>query len=707
MRLNRGYLILGTLVVLVLGSMFGLASQERVGFKPLKVGEPKQQPTHRTSLDSQTGGEDQASSDSLAQDEVQLRMQAKRKSYQQLPEVTISGLQLEADNAIAEARYEQAAQDLQEIVRMKQGTTDARIHFKLAVCRESLGDDFAALNGYQQAINSTHSQPLQTAARIGQCRVWSRNNKEIQARNELYSILLNHRESLSDPTSERVFNQLALTTTQCCLTQEQIGSVLSDEYVYLPVEEIAVEEIISELVQSSFNRIPQASDSSIIQNVLQLDNSTDSILFEVASPSLTLKRLLEQLSRSVGLSISADEEVLSFLESKTIKVSFRGVPFSIILDSVLLPLNMKWTQDERTISISSTEVSSNIDRYIQSERLLKYAISAAPDHSLAPQCHFALATLKHERGDHHAALRQYERALSLYPAVPFASEIWVNIGKCRLKLKQLDAIDAFHMAIDLGVGGNVEAIAHAYVGRIHLSNDSPQQAFTSLQRAEELISDSQLLAEIRLLKAAACYLNSQSKLGLEVLSLSARNLQTESSQHQYTVLAMLLKSQANQFQSIRERDAASLLAALSNLQRAELFGEHWSYLMARAYQELGFLNEVERIAQKFREEHPQLSLERRFREFSTNRTLAHQPEIFMHSSPLTVDQYFANDKQSPATEEAMIQYCQQLLAAKKQSQEERLLTLQKLGAIYQRQGNHILAIQCFTNSYSASKSITH
>lgn len=704
MRLNRGYLILGTLVVLVLGSMFGLASQERVGFTPLKVGEPKQDATHRTSLDSPTTEETQSSSESSIQDETLLRMQAKRNNSQQNPAVTISGLQLDADNAIAEARYEQAAQDLQEIVRLQKGTADARVHFKLAVCREALGDDYSALEGYQQTINSTHFQPLQTAARLGQCRVWSRKDKEIPARNELYSILLNHRDSLSNQTSERIYNQLALASTKCSLLNHSGGSILSDHYIYLPVENITVEEIISELVRSSRKQKPQSNDSASIQNVLKLDESADSILFEVVSSSVTMKKLLEQLCASVNLSFTADQETLNLLESRTQKVSFRGVPFSIVLDALLVPLNLSWTQQQQVISIRKGEDRTPEERSLQAERLLKYAISASPDHPLAPYCHFSLASLKHEAGNWQSALREYERALSLYPDVPFASKIWVNIGKCRLKLKQADAIDAFHRAIDLGVGGEIEAVAHAYVGRIHLAQDSPQQAYAPLQRAKEIITDPEMLAELRLLKAAACYMNSQSKLGLEVLSLCVEHLKTNQSQNQFTILALLLKSQASNTHSIRERDAASMLTALSNLQRDKLFGEHWSYLVAQAYHERGFQGEVERITQEFHQKHFNLQLARRFRKFSDSPVLTPQNQNLKNSVPMGMDQFFANEKQSPATEAAMIQYCRQLLMAEKQSDEERLLTLQKLGAIYQRQGNHKLAIQCFTDSYSAIES---
>lgn len=508
---------------------------------------------------------------------------------------------------------------------------------------------------------------------------------------------IEHRKTHSERVSARIFQQLALSATQELLLHDAATTVLSDRHIYLAREEVAVEEIISEIVRSAIRQQSSRTSSEIVRNVLKLDDAAESIMLEVNPAQVTTHALIGKLCEVAGLELKLSAETAELLNLKTESISFQAIPLAIVLDALLVPMKLSWSQNGRVIQVDEATQISVEEKGRRTERLLKFAVSNAPEHALSAHCYLALATLKHTNRDYVGALNAYESTLRLYPATPFLSEIWMNIGKCQLRLNRSNALFSFHKAIDLGIGSDVDAAAFAYVGRVHIENNEPQKSLVPLEKAAEMTSDSSMLTDILLLQASAQLLCGQINECSRSLSRCAEHLRSVRARNQYSALAILLKVAADQGQPIRERDATALLSAISNLRAEDLFGEHWQYLAAKAYFEIGLNAEVNKIQQRFLEDHSQLPLADRFREFNISQE---SDSLYPLPSPELLT---AKSKSSRKTDAAQIVYLRKLLDSESLPSHNRILILKQLGSLYQRQGQHQLAVQCFTGRFPASE----
>ena len=615
-----------------------------------------------------------------------------------------------ADAAIHEARYENAVTILQEMCDAQGANASARTRLKLAACRETLGQQNAALTNYQNAAERTRIEPVQTAAKLGLARIWTNTDKAEMARNELLRSLLTHQKIRSRPVESRLLHQLGQAAAESLLTDSEKTTPLSDAALEIPREEIAAEEVLDELVLSpEVNHDPKASQNPV-RSVLKLDDSAETILLEVSTPALPVLKLLEQLAQETKLQLNFDGKTTDILKNRVVAMDLQGVPLSILLDAILTPLNCDWQQAGTVITVNQKTQSTPNQAQAQAERLLRFAMSTAPDHSLAPFSQAALASLEQRAGKTDAAIRGLRRTLELFPEFNHPDDIWMNIGKCQLKTNNANALDAFHKAADLGDRTSTGAAAYAYIGRIHLQNNEPHQAIAPLRFAVEQARAGKLQLEARLLLASAYLMSGQFPETRKSLEACLIDPNSGTKRNEIALLAGLLEHHTQRSHLQRERDDAKLLTAANHVNCKTAFGEHWWYLKCVAYHELGFHEEAVRLSKQFQTVHQGLPIELKTRELvQSTAAVRFGEEVASSKEPLSPVQQFAKwlpfDAQTIKSGSAndILTLCHNMLANPKTSKVERLQTLRLMGTIYQQRGDHEMAVKCFTDNLTAEE----
>lgn len=698
MRLNRANVVLILLLFLiVLGTVAGRAFQDRFGVTPPRVGEPRVRPADKKSVDS-LQMEPRKPSDtplSTSSDKLMLQSSAQNASLNSVTaegEKTATALLAMADEAILAARYEYAATILQELVNNQGQQADARVWLKLGLCRETLGDQFAALRSYGQVVDRTYSPELTCAAELGRCRVWTATRRPQTAQSTLYTRLLGLQSIRSDKLRSRVVHQLAASAVHSYLQSNADDLLPWDRQIHLPYEEIVPEACLSEFVLSESRRsVPEEADLPKTK-VLKLGQEASAIHYDVDFPPVSISEFLVSLAKAGEWKLQIDAKASKVCESHTISPEFRGIPLSLVLDAVLTPLEVEWSQQENEIHILSRENEWGLVSADQVERLLKHAIVSAPDHPLVSFSQMSLAAMHESRGAHQEAITAYQQLLDRFPKIPFADQVWLNIGKCRLALGKSDALMAFQKAEDCGKGGEIEVLAHAYMARIHLEDAHPEKAEQILQRAENLADAGPLRENICLLRASALLINGAPSQAALLLDRCGEVPVEATMRNEFALLAGLTRFQLERTSELSTQSRASLLAAAVNLDEQKAFGKHWILLKSEAYRLLGFLEEAEMLEKRIpsqltnsvRQLREPLPATQRESGSSNKSRVEHSETVLTErNAPEQIEHYLAQ------------------LASSELTPEQRRDLLQRLGEMFQRRGQHELAIQCFTNSLDA------
>ncbi|WP_197441651.1 tetratricopeptide repeat protein [Thalassoglobus polymorphus] len=608
----------------------------------------------------------------------------------------------EAEQAIQDARYEHAEDLLSEICKTQGARVDGRTFLKLAVCQETLGLYQEAVENYQTAISRTQSQPVLTAARLGRARIWSKSGKALSARNDLLRTLLTHQDVRSVAVEARLVHQIGLVSAAIALKSDAGLSSLSDDDLTIPAEEIAAEKFVNEiLVTSRASNLPSSSDE-LVRNVLRLDSSSDSILLEVQSPGITVRDFLVQISAASGINCIIEEECLERLSQRNIATNFQGLPLSVIFDSVLFPLECCWVEQGNEIHVHSLENGDENVDLEQAERILRFAMTSAPEHSLAPISMTALAALKARQGDRTVALRGLQRTLEQFPDTSHAGEIWLNIGKCHLQKNGKEALAGFYKAADLGAGGDTDAIANLYIGRIHLRNACPTKAVSPLRIAQDLTVDDRLQMEILLSLAAAYQMSGQFSESEEVLTRCLQNRHSFEKRNEITIISSLIESGDLSPKMRTRRESVELISALSNLDFNSTFGEYWWFLSCREYHELGFNEEAQRLFQSQQSQHLGLPIEQQLRTLlfsgSSVESLASEEKCRRSIGAANDSLDMISSLPPNISLEELLELYKAVVSNPESSGKVKQYLLQKIGHVYQSQGQHDMAIQCYTGT---------
>ncbi len=715
-------------VCAVFGVCLGLISQQKLKYSALQVGQTG--PVSNNTVSSE--GQQAPQGDSLSPEAESLGdasvMEAEHvhqePTYQHISPVLLR----EANQAIEEARYEYAESLLSELSKTQGVTVRGRTLLKLGACQETLGLDQAAAKSYQFALRRADSQEVMLAAKLGRARLWAKTGKAKSARNDLLRSLLIHQEIRSSSLEGRLMHQLGLVSANVALqgvvlqngalqgagnsdvasTNDLSNSVLSDDVLKIPEAEIAVEEFVRELVTTSPKREEKAQTGNVVQNILKLDESADSILLDVRTPGLSARELMLQIATAAGKTCVVDEDCRERLMSRTVSANFQGLPVSVVCDSVLFPLECTWSERNGELRILLLETESEKKQIQQrqlqqAERLLRHAMTSSPEHSLAPVSMVALAALSARQNDRLAASRTLQRTLKQFPETPHAAEIWLNLGKCQLQIDGDQALTSFYKSADLGDGGETEEIAKLFLGRIHLRNACPMKAISPLRKAIDQASDERLQMEAGLLLATACQMMGQQTESKEALAICLQNPHSLNKRNEIAVISSLIQSSQEKAIPGKRREDITLISAMNNLDFNSTFGEQWWSLSCREYHRLGFGEEALRLYHKYQTRYAGLPIEHELQSLLLSGSEeAGQPRASncpdQNEMLTTATDFVLNFPPESSIEELLELYKAVSQRADTPRHVKRNL-LQKLGYAYQKQGHHDLAIQCYTGAF--------
>ena len=692
MRFIRQNIWIPLIIVLMLGALVGLYYQQTLGYFPLGVSNTSKSKTAKGGGDARNGPGGSGSSNGSSPGFQSSELRTERWS----PEI-VSRQLATADEAIHEARYEHAANSLEPFSRASNNQLNPNILFKLAACRESLNQDAAALESYEKSLNATRREPLHTAARLGQCRIWTRGGKALAARNALFRSLLNKESVGSFQVEGRLVHELALTATTSLLNSSASRPKLSDQHLHVPHYEVAAEKLLAELARNSHAE-PSASDSheKLVRSVLKLDQSAEAILVDAKSGDLPVHELIDSLCTAAELHVQVDEACRQKLKKETTSVNFEGLPLALVLDALHAPLDCEWEQNNDVIAIRSVDQEQPAVERKRLERLIRFAISSAPDHELAPYSLLASAVVKQRHGQIASAVRDYQQLLERFPRNQFTDDIWMNLGKCYLLSDSRKSLTAFHRASDIASGNYADAIAKAYVGRISLREGDPEKAILPLERAISIVGQDEMQLDLQLLLSAAYLRSTRLEMADQTLQRCLNHTSSSQRRNEIAFLAGMIRLQRND-NRLRDRQSAELLSAAKQIDYESCFGEHWWAMGCEAFHALGFQDESLRLYERHRQEYSKLRICRQ-----VEKTIRPAAEILNASAQNVTAkshdfmQILENRLASESSYDEIIAVCEGLLQQPETSPQQRLEALRILGRVSQQRGDHDSAVKYLT-----------
>lgn len=593
----------------------------------------------------------------------------------------------------------------------------AEVRLRLALCEEVLGDHKQAQSDYRLVVELLPALELRDAALLGQARIWCLAGRSELACATLYHALLSGTRQTSAMTGGQIAHELGVLLAQRVTTGSQrtnrLDSDYQDDFLVSPVLKVEPFQIISELAEMPLTpaekrHIP-ANDISVVERFSQ---APEEIFMNVRSERMNVLELVRRAANRTGLTVRITEDARLRLQEHSTQPDIVNVPLAIVFDAILEPFDTVWRVEQGAllIQLAKNAGAEEIDQYrLQSaQRTLRFACRTAPGHRWAAASSLELARLSACSGTLEDASRYLSGMLEQFPRSEFGPVGWFNLGKIELRRGRAEsAIKAFHRAADLLTGHPMESLSYLYAGRIQMENDNPREAIAPLTRALVLADGTNYEAMATLQLASAYLMLEHYQRANEILVEHKASLLASSRQDQAAFLSSLIQYRSTKEVHEKFRAGTAVLGSLTNLDPFKCFGGHWPWLAGSAYHEFGMKQQEIKVLSTVLESPYAYPLQSRAQLL----LLKDDPQRLTQVQPTLVKPpefgkvpglYFKTRLTEAATAaqqgqtEFALKLSRELAGHPKISEEERREALRLMGRIYQSQGEHERAVQCFS-----------
>jgi tetratricopeptide (TPR) repeat protein len=630
-----------------------------------------------------------------------------------------------ADAFIQEGNYVAALRQYLPMLENVSGVVmRSQILLRIALCQEALGETQESQSHYRRVVELYPPRPMLEAALLGQARVWQASGREELAVSTLLRTLLELPREVDDQGRAQLPHQLGTLLSGNIERASRTGmNVLDDRVLTAPRQMLRPERLVREWADGRTDldfSSEGESDGERLDVTQRFSSSPDEIFLTVRGNRANAWHMLTAVARTAGWTVHATDAARQRLNEHTVSPDCTDLPFSLILDALLVPHQLTWTTEEEQIVIqpvSDLPPSERRSREIgTARRTLRFACTHAPEHAWAPLSYMELgrladvkAKLRSDESDEsdspegvEQAVQDYLHAIDQYPRSEHVPEAWFNIGKLRLQQGDLEqALTAFHRAVDSMPGHPLEAAAYLYVGRIHLETGNFRNGVMPLIRGLSLAEGTELEGTAALLLASAYHLLENPTRANTVLIDHRPALHGPATRDPAAFLAGLIRFQNTREPRIKNREGGTLIASLTNLKPNEQFGKHWWYLAIVASQETGMIPQAHALFARCLDQTYPFPLQDRMRSVmlagglfageddgspeTTDREILAQARLMQAAAAFRNEDFLLT-----------LELTRGLLEIENLPDEHRREALGLMGRVYQLQGDHRLAIRCFT-----------
>ncbi|QDU40214.1 photosystem I assembly protein Ycf3 [Maioricimonas rarisocia] len=616
-----------------------------------------------------------------------------------------------ADEHLVETSYAVALRMYQELLPRTSGAVNIHVRFRLALCAEVLDDTSTALEQYQTVVSANADPVLTRLARLGQVRIWESNDRLDVAIAALYREIVT--QSDAAPSSAGIDE--ALHQLGHCLSRRAATGITADPldpaHLITPRPVVMPAELLALTRQSNAGKVPQRPEELTVTQ--RLAPFAESVFLKVRYHQRSVADVFRAMVTASGWAPEVTPDAVARMVGRSISIDAPELSLAFLLDSTLEPFGLAWKlTGNRIVVFEPQDVTSPEElqrRRIVAARALQYAVTNAPDHSWSSVSYMMLGELAASSGHAADALRIFRQATRLFPRSTSITEAWFNLGKVQLQLGDHEgALETFYQAVDNVETHPMERIAYLHIGRILLERDEARKAVMPLRRALALNegTDQEAVAAMML---SSAYLMLGNPRGANSVLMSRRDLLRDRDvRDQAAFLASLIRYRAAGDPLIRQREAVTLITALTHADPAAMFGGHWWILVGEAFRDVGMaVEEVSlyehcvRTTYRFplRDQILLILAERRLQQgnsIDTKQLLEALSTDSLLDASHVAEIMLAEVAFSAGDPQLTIDRCGMLLDRDNLPEAVRPQVLRLMGRAYQAQGDHQSAIYCFS-----------
>ena len=606
-----------------------------------------------------------------------------------------------------------------------------------AFCYELTARNQQAGKKYYRSIarSSNHNHLLLATA--GYARCLTNDGKRADAVELVADLMLKLNDFDNVPAESRAWLSFLYarlsTLTALNVDTEETGHVSDAQDLTAPYEVVfdyalIAPELFLEVLDKPCDKIdaldrnPNETSISVLQRPAE---TADLISLSVSATLQPVTSLAALMAEKAELNLTVSSAAAEALRNRSKTIRLNGASLSLILDSLLVPLDLIWIQSGSDIQVLSMQEVAASEQGLSA--IQSYRFEAADRSLRSFELEFQSSERRLEallsRGNLNVIRKQYDVAENRYQELELAApkgeilaSLFFNQAKLQLLLKNNpEARRLLYLAIDQTVDANVESSSYCLLSSSLLSTSDMDATVTAARRAIATAVDSRQIRWATL-NLARSYLLANNPFAANDALFRLRDAFSQSVAKQATpiasrqrVVASLLGAYARfrgvsdqrQIQAERNR----LLTSIAMLDDAAFESFADCYVAARAYRELGFADKAidKMLLSLARPDIGQWQRQLMFELGQLQQSTGRKDEAIKTFELLTdtndqwrtlalerlIKLYIDNGKIDQS-----IAQCQQLWKAGLDDEQKRT-TLKVLGEAYQQQGEYHTAALCF------------
>ena len=602
-------------------------------------------------------------------------------------------------------------------------SNDDALSFRRALCREALGKFDQALAEYERLVTTSRSAGMVDAAKLGKCRVYMRMRRERLAEHILWKWLIEandatNRDSIADATY--LLSHLLVHRVQ----KSQSTSYLDPATLAFPLADLTAAEILNRALateafaDSSALTVESAPEPEAAvaqwELVQRFGDTPETAVFRATVAKESIRGLIERLCFDAEMEVKWSNFARDEVSRRFAALNIRDMTLALILDALLSPQGLTWRDIDGGIEIFGVdEVDESVQQRARidvSFRLLRHLVVAHPDHPDAAVGMVALGNMALLKNDAAQAISNLQEAIRMYPRSQAAVHASFNLGKLYLQSNQRpDAERMFYQVVDDLGTYPFRSAAYIQLARIFLGDDQPERAVKAAHHGVNMADNDGDRAAAAISLASAYLLENHYHAANNVLFEHHDALLKSPYVRVGALLSAKARYDAARSKSQKENAGRALLAATLRAEPDRFLGEHGYLILARAQRKVGMLSDAEKHYILGTQQTTIGSLRHRMQFelaelYRQKRELARAQQIFATLAVRDSEIGRQSIKQLAelAYRQRQDEDCERYCLAIVTRKEHRIHALELLGRLYERQGRHQLAAECFAGKLPQS-----
>ncbi len=517
----------------------------------------------------------------------------------------------QADEMLLVGNLGDATREYQRAVR-KTGKWTSDVALRLGLCTEALGRRDEALRFYERAVDIASSRIHRYLAVLGMTRVRAAQRQADVVLPTMAELFLNLDQFSDVPEDVRslVVFEYAELLRSIALKDYHDDVNRPDGVLFAPAT-VDIQRMLTLIQTGMFDPSEHIQDSTDAQQIppsltlVQRPTEDADMIYLAGRVELSpLTNLLRQLTVMTELEISVSMEAQQVIDGRARRMTVRSIPLSLMLDSMLLPLDLCWYQESGTIHVFALSELETAPARLQeywlhaTERTYRRFSVMYPGHPRMVDVLINRSALHLIRAEFDEAAKYLYELIELKPYGELLAVAFFNYGKLNAGLGRTDeAVDYFYKAVDQSVDPVIQSSGYWHVAQLKLEQGAFEEAIRAGGRS---LATARHVAQRRLtaLTMARAYLMKGDPASANKVLFDQRHSFVDS--ELYSIGAMLgayARFLGSHDSTARTIAAERLLTALVMTPDEQYQSFIDYYLAGQAFDQLGF---PDRAIQKYR-----------------------------------------------------------------------------------------------------------